>query len=494
MFLDEARLAAQLNHPNVVQTYEVGTEGDRHVMVMEYLEGQSVSAIMKRAEHAGAPLPMKLHLRVIINALEGLHYAHELRAYDGAPLELVHRDISPQNIFVTYDGQVKVLDFGIAKAASSSTHTATGVVKGKVAYMAPEQTVADAIDRRADIYSVGSMLWAVAAGRKLWKDMPDVQIMRRVINGEVPSPQSMNPGCDGELNRIVMKALALDPNDRYPTALEMQHDLERYAESTGLVVKQKEIAQYVSTLFGDTRTNLKLLIERQLSLVTVEESFSTPISGNTSQVRNAPGHDPPSTLRPSLVPTRLASTRKKGLGGLFVVGGILGLLAVGVVYFLRQSTQPVRAPAAASPATPAKAPSAAAPAPTQATIRFSASPTDAELFLDDRKLPSNPTSEVLPVDGTVHRLRAEAKGYASEVVELSPTHDDSVALELTPISAPAPSKRVSTRPFVGAGKRLPPAPTPASAAPAPEVPKKPACDQPFFIGSDGIKKIRPECL
>jgi serine/threonine protein kinase len=477
-----------------VQTYEVGTEGDRHVMVMEYLEGQSLSAIMKRAEHSGSPLPMKLHLRVLINALEGLHYAHELRAYDGAPLELVHRDISPQNIFVTYDGQVKVLDFGIAKAASSSTHTATGVVKGKVAYMAPEQTVADAIDRRADIYSLGSMLWAVAAGRKLWKDMPDVQIMRRVINGEVPSPQSMNPGCDGELNRIVMKALAPDPNDRYPTALDMQHDLERYAEGTGRVVKQKEMAQYVSTLFDDTRTSLKLLIERQLALVTAEESFSTPISsGNTSQVRSSPRHGPASSLRPSSVPTTLENPRKKGFGGLFAVGAIAGLLVGAAVYFPRQPTQPRRSPAVAvaSRAAPAEAPSAA-PAPTQATLRFSASPTDAELFLDDRKLPSNPTSEVLAIDGTVHRLRAEAKGYATEVVELSPTHDDSIALELTP--APGPSKRVSTRSYVGVGKRLPPSPTPASATPAPEVPKKPACDQPFFIGSDGIKKIRPECL
>src|SRR5262245_60556486 len=179
MFLDEARLAAQLNHPNVVQTYEVGTEGDRHVMVMEYLEGQPLSAVMKYAERSGAPLPMKLHLRIIVNALEGLHYAHELRAYDGAALELVHRDVSPQNVFVTYDGQVKVLDFGIAKAASSSTHTATGIVKGKISYMAPEQMIADNVDRRADIYSIGCMLWAAATGKKLWKDNPDLQIMRR---------------------------------------------------------------------------------------------------------------------------------------------------------------------------------------------------------------------------------------------------------------------------------------------------------------------------
>src|SRR4051794_2633147 len=253
MFLDEARLAAQLNHPNVVQTYEVGTEGDRHVMVMEYLEGQSLSALVKRGELVGKPMTLKLQLRVIMSALEGLGYAHELSAYDGTPLELVHRDISPQNVFVTYDGQVKVLDFGIAKAASSSTETATGVIKGKLAYMSPEQIVANGIDQRADLYSIGCMLWAAATGRKLWKDTPDVQIMRRVMQGDVPTPQSAHPGCDDELNHIVMKALAWQRENRYQTAHELQQDLDAYCDRYSGEAKQKDLAAYVSMLFCETR-------------------------------------------------------------------------------------------------------------------------------------------------------------------------------------------------------------------------------------------------
>src|SRR5688500_4127745 len=128
MFLDEARLAAQLNHGNVVQTYEVGQNDDRHVIVMEYLEGQSLAKLVRCAESAGQRFPLALHLRVITHVLEGLHYAHEFKGYDGQPLHLVHRDVSPQNVFVTYDGRTKLLDFGIAKAATSTTHTLTGTV------------------------------------------------------------------------------------------------------------------------------------------------------------------------------------------------------------------------------------------------------------------------------------------------------------------------------------------------------------------------------
>jgi serine/threonine-protein kinase len=498
MFLDEVRIAAQLNHPNVVQTYEVGTEGDRHVMVMEYLEGQSLSAIVKRAELSGARPPARLMLRVIMNALEGLHYAHELSSYDGAPLELVHRDVSPQNIFVTYDGQVKVLDFGIAKAASSSTHTATGVVKGKIAYMAPEQTGAEAIDRRADVYSVGSMLWAVAAGQKLWKDTPDVQIMRRVINGEVPTPQSVNPGCDNELNRIVMKALALDPSQRFQSALEMQHELERYAESTGGVVKQKEIAQYVSTLFEETRAKLKLLIERQLALVGAEETPHASFSATPSRIRNAPAHGMEYS-RPSQEPTMLEGRRRKGRGGFFISIGIVGLLVAAGVLFFRLRAQPSPPTTAATEAKPTEALGTPAPAATGATLHLSASPPQAKLFLDDQELPSNPASKLLPIDGSKHRLRAEAEGFLPEVVELSPTQDDSIVLALKP--APASSSSGAPRRFVGGRKYVPPPakmppPTgnPVPSARPPDAPKKSPCEQPFFLDSDGIKKIRPECL
>jgi serine/threonine-protein kinase len=494
MFLDEARLAAQLNHPNVVQTYEVGTEGDRHVIVMEYLEGQSLSIVIKRSEQAGSSLPLALHLGIVIAALEGLHYAHELKAYDGSPLQLVHRDVSPQNVFVTYDGQVKVLDFGIAKAASSSTHTATGIVKGKIAYMAPEQTIGDAVDRRADIFSVGCMLWAAAAGRKLWKDTPDVHIMRRVINGDIPTPQSVNPACDDELNRIVMKALAADLNERYQTALDLQQELEAYCEQLE-PAKQKDIARHVATLFADKRAEIKALVERQLALVGTDEtsgSGSRGIPVLTTDVKTSTG------THPSWAPTKVGETVGSGGRAKLWLLVVPALLAAGGVLWWRGShaSQSNEARAAAVPARAVDAP----PAATNATIEFKVTPAEAKLFLDDEPLPSNPTSKVLHIDGTIHRLRANADGFNSATAEFTVTRDTSLSLALTEAAAPASDAEGATttskgKPrFYPRGVVRPRASTEGAAAPAPASKPSNCEDSPFFVDKDGIKKMRPECL
>ncbi|HTQ04440.1 MAG TPA: serine/threonine-protein kinase [Polyangiaceae bacterium] len=499
MFLDEARLAAQLNHPNVVQTYEVGTEGDRHVIVMEYLEGQALSTVIKRSEQAGRPLSLALHLRIIIAALEGLHYAHELRAYDGAPLQLVHRDISPQNVFVTYDGQVKVLDFGIAKAATSSTHTATGIVKGKIAYMAPEQTIADNVDRRADIYSIGCMLWAAATGRKLWKDTPDVHIMRRVINGEIPTPQSANPSCDDELNRVVMKALATDQDQRYHTALELQQDLEAYSERLREPAKQKDIARHVATLFADKRAEIKALVERQLALAGSDDTSGSrgiPVLTSDVKVSTTTG------THPSWIPTQqggtLSQRRPKAvwLVPAVVVVGALALWLKHSAGNAAEAPQPASAPVTvAQPA----------PAPTSVTIEFRASPASAKLYLDGDALPSNPTSKIMHVDDTVHRFRAEADGFNTATSEFTSRQDTKLELSLAQTTPAAPAtaedeaaattnkgrtravRGVHARPVEG------PAGGPAPTAAATSAPKA-NCDAPFFVDKDGIKKMRPECL
>jgi serine/threonine-protein kinase len=228
MIVDEARLAARLNHPNVVQTLEAGRVAKHYFIAMEYLEGQPFDRLLSRAHRRNGGMRKDLGYVVVSDMLAGLHHAHELCDYDGAPLNVVHRDVSPHNVFITYDGQVKVVDFGIARASNRATYTATGVVKGKVFYMAPEQACGDALDRRADIFSAGILLWEIAVGRRIWHDKDDVVVMHQLTSGGYPaSPQEIDPSVPDGVDAICRKALAREPADRYSTAADMQADLDR---------------------------------------------------------------------------------------------------------------------------------------------------------------------------------------------------------------------------------------------------------------------------
>ena len=266
MFMNESRLAARLNHPNIVQTNEVFEHHGLPVIVMEYLEGQPFSNVLARSQNTQKfRLPMQL--KVISDVLGGLHYSHELRDFDGTPLNLVHRDISPHNVFVTFDGQVKLLDFGIAKLGGSQVETEVGMLKGKIRYMSPEQVTNDHIDRRADIFAVGVILWELSTGTRLWVGLGDAAVMNKLLNGDVPAPSSVNPEVNPELERMVMKALAPKPADRYATAAELQAELDEFLAGLGTQVRPREIGKVVSELFADVRAETQRLIEAQLSRV-----------------------------------------------------------------------------------------------------------------------------------------------------------------------------------------------------------------------------------
>lgn len=264
MFLEEARLSARLSHPNVVQTNEVGEFGGRYFIAMEYLEGQPYSRILHRLGRDRG-LPLGMSLRILTDVLAGLQYAHDLADFDGSPLGVVHRDVTPHNVFVTYDGQVKVVDFGIAKAMNSSHETRTGMLKGKVGYMAPEQAKGERVDRRADIFSVGVMLWEAAVGRRLWKGLNEVQVLHQLLSGEIPSPRSMRPDISTKLESIIMKALAVDRNHRHGSAAELQAELEELMDSGNERSTLREVGRLVSSTFEEERRKLKGIIEQQVA-------------------------------------------------------------------------------------------------------------------------------------------------------------------------------------------------------------------------------------
>jgi serine/threonine protein kinase len=180
MFMDEARLATRMSHPNLVQTYDVSAEGSHYYMVMEYLEGQPMHAFLGRIKRK---LPLAAHLRMLTRILAGLHYAHNLCGFDGKPLHIVHRVVSPQNTILCYDGQVKLVDFGIAKAAGAVSKTTAGMFKGKLGYVAPEQVAGTDIDGRADVFSVGVMLWEALVGRRLTYGENEAAILHKRTTG-----------------------------------------------------------------------------------------------------------------------------------------------------------------------------------------------------------------------------------------------------------------------------------------------------------------------
>ncbi len=294
MFLDEARLAARLNHPNVVQTYEVGQEDEQYFIAMEYLDGQPLNRIRQRnGASQFPPFPLELQIRVLADVLAGLHHAHELTDFNGTPLSVVHRDATPHNVFVTYDGHVKVVDFGIAKAAGASSETRSGVMKGKVAYMPPEQVLCLKLDRRADIFAVGVMLWEAVAGARMWKGLDELAILPSVAEGRIPDILAAAPSAAPELVRITRRAVAADPRDRHATAAEMQTDLENYLDTLDVRSSAREIGKYVSERFATQRAGVKRIIEAQLS--DVHWSGPARVPGSLPRI----DHGPVSSMRPA---------------------------------------------------------------------------------------------------------------------------------------------------------------------------------------------------
>src|SRR5215472_5742259 len=291
MLVDEARIAARLNHPNVVQTIEIGEADGQYFLAMEYLEGQSLRRIMNKAAASplGAAFSQRSQYTVLADVLAGLHHAHELTDYDKSPLQIVHRDVTPHNVFVTYEGQVKVVDFGIAKAVGRVSETRHGVIKGKVAYMAPEQARGQPVDRRADIFSVGVMLWEAAVGARMWANKDETQILQQLTRGDVPgSPRAVRADVPEPVDAICRRALSIRREERYTTAAEFEAALVGQLERICGRATDRDLGKSVCQLFDDARKRAKGIIDSQLSeLGRASSSFRMvpfpPDSGAQSQ-------------------------------------------------------------------------------------------------------------------------------------------------------------------------------------------------------------------
>ncbi|HRG97898.1 MAG TPA: serine/threonine-protein kinase, partial [Polyangiaceae bacterium] len=262
MFLDEARLAARMNHPNVVQTFEVDDTQGRLMLAMEYVEGQPITRVRRRV--APEQFPLTAYVRVLCDVLEGLDYAHNLADYDGSILGIVHRDVTPHNILVGYDGRVKLVDFGIAKSAAASQMTQAGVLKGKVGYMSPEQASLGVVDGRADVFSVGVILWEAIAGRRFAEGASARDVLTRRIDGTDPKIAEIVPEVDPELAAICDRAMATKPANRFATPSEFQLAMEAWLRKHG-EPPRKVWAKALRDAFAPEREQLRALIEQRVT-------------------------------------------------------------------------------------------------------------------------------------------------------------------------------------------------------------------------------------
>ena len=297
MFLAEAKLAARLDHPNIVQTIEAGQDGDRYYLAMEFLDGQPLVEILKRVDTAQS-ISTSLLIQILCEVLAGLHFAHELCDYDETPLHIVHRDVNPQNVFVTYNGHVKLVDFGIAKVIDSEMCTTAGVFKGKFPYAAPEQVTCTGVDRRADVFAVGVMLWEILARRRFAPGQPTTAAIDARLAGAEPRISAVRPDIDPELAAICDHAMHVDPALRYRTAAEFRADLLDFLAARSELNGGLTLADLMKREFASERAAAHRVISSQVRRMLPDEELPDSLVRVLTRSNTSPGLNSGNTPHP----------------------------------------------------------------------------------------------------------------------------------------------------------------------------------------------------
>jgi serine/threonine-protein kinase len=388
MFLEEARLAARIHHPNVVPILEIGTSDQGYYIVMEYVEGATFANLIARTVQSGRRMPVRIAARILIDVLQGLHAAHELADDDGKPLGIVHRDVSPQNILIGIDGSARLTDFGVARATSKLSTTRTGQLKGKLAYMAPEQArSAKDIDRRADIFAAGVVFWEALEGRRLFKGDGEADTLNKVLNEPIPALRNAEPSLPREIEEVLQGALERERARRFATAALFAENLERVTHEVDEVATHKDVAAYLEEILGPEiqkqRETVRALIasrepNRPKSLSMPPPAPVPPLSrrrvspeSTPSSSRGGPSLVSSPTLPPSLVSMPSVESPppvQRGRARVWVL--LVAVALLGALGLIRWSStreperasaskgQAASAPAAGSPSSPPPLPSA----------------------------------------------------------------------------------------------------------------------------------------
>jgi len=426
-FLDEANLLVRLAHPNIVQVHELGREGETLYLAMEYLHGQPLSKLMSVLKRQGGRLSPVLVAWVGARVAEGLGYAHRLTDDTGSPLGVVHRDVSPQNVFVTYDASVKLIDFGIARAKGRIAQTTLGRIKGKFSYMAPEQVLGKDFDHRADIFALGATLYEAALGARLFAGVDESETLHKLLFEEVPDIQTRVPEFPGELSKILQRTLASNPDDRYPTCDELTQALDAWVAQQG-GEPQKELAELLAQLFESERVDQNRAIETL-------RADQTPTLVPSDPARESPSSTPSGyrTLPAPAKSRRLAMFAGIGVGVLAIVGAVVALSS---------RNDPTPSPAASASAKPAS---------TNVVVEVVTQPVmDAKITLGGEPLSGKP-ARISRVKGSDPlTLVVEADGYQPAKLEIVPDRDRSVVVPMVAKPPPPPLPSAEPKKTTGA--------------------------------------------
>ncbi len=453
MFLDEARIVAKIDHPNVVQVIELGRDGDELYLAMELVEGESLGGFMRRHWVDKMQIGVELAAFIVAQACSGLHAAHELVDPDGRPQQIVHRDVSPQNIMITYTGRVKVLDFGIAKAIDRATRTRTGELKGKVEYMSPEQCRAEPLDRRSDVFALGVLLYELSVGKRLFRRGNEVASLRAVCEDPIPAPRSVDPDYPAQLESICLRALERDVDKRFATADEMRRELVAFLRTTPNVgVHDELLAERMRALFADRLENKTVMIRELRSGgapailpppevdLQVEPPVVATVATRPEPTPAAAGATAPGapTERPRRAPLYVGAAAALLAASAFAIGGLRARPEAG-------ETSPE--PSAFAPVSPAAAEPSVTPAtPASVVIEITTSPPGAHVWVGETD--RGPTPQKLALDRGAEPVALELRleGYEPLSERVTPDVDQRLALSLKPALRGRPPARPTAPP------------------------------------------------
>jgi TonB family protein len=490
MFIDEAKLAAQLNHNNIIHIYDLGKIASSYYIAMEYIDGDDLKTILQRAEDVGQPMPVEIAVFVASKIASALDYAHRKRDFNEEQLELVHRDVSPQNVLISHDGDIKLCDFGIAKAASKASHTQAGALKGKLQYMSPEQAWGKSIDRRSDIFALGAVLHEMLTGRKLFSGDSEISVLEQVRQAKFQNPSEINDEVPTQVDAIVSRALSKEPESRYQTAGEMARDLDAVLYTFRPTPTSADLAIYMHRLYTSAPHSVStaaaepppLAVPREPTAIS--QAFTNPIDDLALlKPAEAPATRPvaPAPAIPNVSYEPAVEQPKRSNLPMFLAIGVLVVGGVGAAaYFAlrggtdapsQTSSQAGGAPASATSPAPGSGPAPAAAPGTDTVVApvVSSTTSAATSTVDERALIDQEVQRRLAAERARLEQQRAAQLAQNTQRAVAPPVETPRAAAPEPqqqAAAPPPAATQTTAPAPAQETRPEPAPAESQAAAA----------------------------